>query len=99
MPQQLEGLEDKAQLVLAYGRPTVFVEGEDVNTVDLDGTIRWRVQSCQQTEQSRLAGTGGADNGQRRSRLHVKIDVTQNRQLTGLADGSGLSGCIGNAFG
>jgi hypothetical protein len=81
MRQQLEGLEHEAELGLAKAaRPSSSSAKMSVPSSSTVPLAR-RVEAGQQAEQGRLAGTGGADEGERLGRLHGKIDAVQDGEF------------------
>ena len=80
--QQLERLEYETDALGAEGRPAVLVAGEQVLAEEPDGTCRGNVESRQQSEQCRLARTGGADDRNRLAGCDPQIDIIENREAS-----------------
>ena len=68
-------------------RRATSVEVAHVDTVDGDAAAGDVEQPRHERGQGGLAGTGGADEGQRLARRHVEVDVTQHRLVGGVGEG------------
>jgi len=76
--QEVEGLEDEADLLGAEFRPPILGHLEDVLTVEENSTGARLVESGEQSEQRRLATAGRADDGYERLRLDFEVQVGQH---------------------
>src|ERR671936_3034783 len=61
--QEMEGLEDEADLAPANRRQAAFVEPVDANAVELDLTGVGTVEPAEEVQQRRLPGPRPSDNG------------------------------------
>src|SRR5216684_991161 len=76
--QQVVELEDESDLGAADGRKLVVGQAAEIAAAQLDSALSRAVQAANQVEQSRLAGAGWTDNGQRFAGCYLKIDPAKN---------------------
>ena len=81
--QQLEGLEYKADVLLAEYGAAVLVQLEDVGAFQFHRAAAGQVQARQEAQPRGFAGARGTDDGQRFASLHAEVDVVQDGQLAG----------------
>ena len=75
--QQVEALEDEADLVAAQHGQLIVVHGGDVGTVEHDMTARGRVESGERVHERGLAGAGRAHDRGEPPLLEPHIDAAQ----------------------
>jgi hypothetical protein len=75
--QQVEELEDEAELVAAQLGQLPVVEAGDVGTVELDGAGGGPVEAGEDVHQRRLAGTGGSHDRREATALEAGADAGQ----------------------
>ena len=101
--QQLERLEHESDRTAAQLRALILVECEEIRAVDVNAARGGRVQPCEDREQRRLAGTGGADDRDGFAFQDGEFDFTQNDEVAvttfhRLADAARLENCLGTHF-
>ena len=74
---QVEELEDEADLLVANFGELVFAHARDVDAVDLDFAMRRAVQPADQTEQGAFAAAGRSDDADDFPRVNVHIHSAQ----------------------
>jgi hypothetical protein len=88
--QQIETLEDEADLGAASAGAFSVGEGGEVNAVDEDGASGGSGESAEDIEECGFAGTGGADNSDELAGCNGKVDLAKSGYLE-------LAGAIGLA--
>ena len=78
----MEGLEYEADALGTYLCPAILVEVAEIDPVQPDMTRCWQVQTGEQRQQCRLAGTRRPDHGDRIARINAETDVRKYGQTT-----------------
>ena len=73
--EEIEALEDEADLGVANHRALVAVEGRDVDAVEVVGAGGRAVEASQDVHQRRLAGAGRSHDGHELAGLDVEVDA------------------------
>ena len=81
--EQLEALENEADLGGTDGSALVLADREQVDAIEADGSRRRRVEPGDQREQRALARPRCADDGDRALSGQGEIDLVENRQRAG----------------
>ena len=75
--QEVVGLEDEPQVLLAKGRKLVFVHARDGGACDVDAAARRLLQACELVEQRGLARARGAEDAADLSGHDVEVDALE----------------------
>ena len=78
--QQLKGLKHEARQFAAQTGTSVFIQLEQVGTMQQHAATARYVQPGQQSQQSGFTGTGGTHDGKTLARFHFKADIMQNNK-------------------
>ena len=76
--QQLEGLEDEADLAAPKEGEGVLVEVLEGLAVDADGALRGAVEAGEQAEEGGLAAARGAEDGDEVAGVDAEIDAVEH---------------------
>ena len=79
--QQVEGLEDEADLTVADARQLIVVQVADAMSVQCVGALAWRIQAADQVHQRRLAGARRTHDGDVLVVLDAQADAAQRVHL------------------
>ena len=79
--QQIKKLKNEADLVTPHPREVVVVQGRKRRPVDLDLALSGVVQSADQVQHGRFAGTRRPDNGHHFTARDGQVDAFQRRHL------------------
>ena len=74
---QVEALEDKADVVLAQVGPLALVEAGHFNAVELEAAAVWVVEQADNVQQGRFATSGGPHHGNELPFLHLEGKLVQ----------------------
>ena len=78
----MEGLEYEADALGAHLRPAVFIKFTEIDAIQHDVAGCRQVQTGEQRQQCRLAGTRWPDHSDRIARINAETDVGKDGQTT-----------------
>ena len=78
--QELEILEHESHVLVADPGSAIFIQRTEILPRQPHHTARGLIQTRAQTQQRRLPGTAGTDNGAGFARQKAQVDLVQNGQ-------------------
>ena len=78
---QVEGLEDEADLLVAQAGEVLVLVGHDGRAVELDRALARRVEEAEHVQQRALARPRGPHDRDEARRLHLEVDVRERHRL------------------